>query len=47
MRLCVFVLKTRVRVAFLRLWLVGVGAPLRARTGLEMVHLDERVGWRA
>ena len=26
---------------------VGVGVPLRARTVLEMVHLDGRVGWRA
>ena len=25
----------------------GVGVPLRARTVLEMVHLDRRVGWRA
>ena len=25
----------------------GVGVPLRARTVLEMVHLDGRVGWRA
>ena len=26
---------------------VGVGVPLRARTVLEMVHLDGRVGWCA
>ena len=26
---------------------VGVGVPLQARTVLEMVHLDGRVGWRA
>ena len=26
---------------------LGVGVPLRARTVLEMVHLDGRVGWRA
>ena len=34
-----------------RMWsvsvVVGVGVPLRARTVLEMVHLDGRVGWRA
>ena len=24
-----------------------VGVPLRARTVLEMVHLDGRAGWRA
>ena len=34
-----------------RMWsvsvFVGVGVPLRARTALEMVHLDGRVGWRA
>ena len=26
---------------------VGVGVPLRARTLLEIVHLDGRAGWRA
>ena len=26
---------------------VGVGVPLRARTVLEMVRSDGRVGWRA
>jgi len=26
---------------------VGVGVPLQARTVLEMVHLDGRVGWCA
>jgi hypothetical protein len=26
---------------------VGVGVPLRARTVLELVHLDGRVRWRA
>jgi len=32
-----------------RMWSVSVvvGVPLRARTALEMVHLDGRVGWRA
>jgi len=35
-----------------RMWsvsvvVVGVGVPLRARTELEMVHLDGRAGWRA
>jgi len=35
-----------------RMWSVsvvvlGVGVPLRARTVLEMVHLDGRAGWRA
>ena len=34
-----------------RMWnvsmVVGVGVPLRARTVLEMVHVDGRVGWRA
>ena len=35
-----------------RMWSVsmvvlGVGVPLRARTVLEMVHLDGRVGWCA
>ena len=34
-----------------RMWsvsvVVGVGVPLRARTVLEMVHLDGRAGWRA
>ena len=34
-----------------RLWsvsmVVGVGVPLRARTVLEMVHFDGRVGWCA
>jgi len=39
------------RVGSARMWsismVVGVGVPLRARTVLEMVHLDGRVGWRA
>ena len=34
-----------------RMWsvsvLVGVGVPLRARTVLDLVHLDGRAGWRA
>ena len=35
-----------------RMWSVsvvvlGVGVQLRARTVLEMVHLDGRAGWRA
>ena len=32
-----------------RVWSVSmvVGVPLLARTMLEMVHLDGRVGWRA
>lgn len=32
-----------------RMWSVSVvvGVPLRARTVLEMVHLDGRAGWRA
>ena len=32
-----------------RMWSVSVvvGVPLRARTVLEMVHLDGRVDWRA
>ena len=34
-----------------RMWsvsvVVGVSVPLRARTVLEMVHLDGRAGWRA
>ena len=34
-----------------RMWsvsvVVGVGVPLRARTVLEIVHLDGRVEWRA
>ena len=34
-----------------RMWnvsmVVGVGVPLRARTVLEMVHLDGRAGWHA
>ena len=34
-----------------RMWsvsvVVGVGVPFRARTVLEMVHLDGRAGWRA
>ena len=39
------------RVGSARMWsismVVGVGVPLRARTVLEMVHLDGRAGWRA
>ena len=41
------IMKLNKQMSFFNIYMIMcVGVPLRARTVLEMVHLDGRVGWR-
>jgi hypothetical protein len=42
------IMKLNKQMSFFNIYMIMcVGVPLRARTVLEMVHLDGRAGWRA